>query len=176
MKLPDFNGIELIKKINSLNIIKSPSIIIISGEISLISEFKIKHSICNIIHKSESIEHIYNKVKEIINELNYLNFENNIKDEILSELSDLGYSLKYKGTHYILESIIYIYRNNNLDLLDNLEKNVYKYIAFKNNKTINNIKTNIIKSTSLISKNINITPKLVISNVLIKLTNTYNLY
>ena len=177
LKLPDFNGIELIKKINLLNSITYPSIIVISGETSLLGEFRDNQYICNIINQSENVKSIYNKVKELINELNYINYKNDIKDDVLSELSDLGYSLKYKGTYYILEAIVYIYRNNNLDLLDNLEKNVYKYIAFKNNKTINNIKTNIIKSTNLISKNnINITPKLVISNILIKLTNNYKLY
>lgn len=177
LKLPDFNGIELIKKINVLNSIKHPNIIVISGDTSLLSNFRINQYICNIINKSENIKSIYDKIKETINELNYQSCQNNIKNEIISELTSLGYSLKYKGTYYILEAIIYIYRNNNLNLLDNLEKNVYTYIAYKNNKTVNNIKTNIIKSTNLISKhNINITPKLVISNILVKLANTYKLY
>jgi len=64
-------------------------------------------------------------------------------------LEKLGYNWKYKGTNYLLEAIIYIYKNNNLDLLDNLEKNVYKYISCRYNKSINNVKTNIIKATNI---------------------------
>ncbi len=63
-----------------------------------------------------------------------------------------------------------------------LERNVYKYISLKNNKTILNIKTSIINSTNYVydyqnseiltqyfSSNIKITPKLVIATVLRKI-------
>lgn len=67
--------------------------------------------------------------------------------------------------------------SNNLDLLDNLESNVYKYVSFKYNKSLNNIKTNIIKATMKINRNkqmyIDYTPKLVISDVVIRLLNNY---
>lgn len=49
--------------------------------------------------------------------------------------------------------------SNNLDLLDNLESNVYKYVSFKYNKSLNNIKTNIIKATMKINRNKQITVK-----------------
>lgn len=58
--------------------------------------------------------------------------------------------------------------------MDNLEKNVYKYIAYKNNKNVNNIKTNIVKSTErLINSKQSIidttTPKQAINVILNKL-------
>ena len=78
--------------------------------------------------------------------------------------------------------MIYIYKKEQIELVDNLEKNVYKYIAIKNNKTLANIKTNIIKATNYVyihqdkeilykyfSIHIKITPKLVISTILNKL-------
>lgn len=49
--------------------------------------------------------------------------------------------------------------SNNLDLLDNLESNVYKYVSSKYNKSLNNIKTNIIKATMKINRNKQITVK-----------------
>lgn len=64
-----------------------------------------------------------------------------------------------------------------MDLLDNIERNVYKYISYKHNKSINNIKTNIIKSTNSIKKHdntvTNLTPKFVISNILVEIINNY---
>ena len=105
-----------------------------------------------------------------------------IKKKITEELSNLGYNFKYKGTYYLLETIMTIYEHGSEELLDNLEANVYKIIAYKNNKTINNIKTNIIKATSLayicqkenkineyFGFEIKPTPKVVISTVIQKI-------
>lgn len=91
------------------------------------------------------------------------------------DLQEMGYNFKYRGTLYILDAIEYIYKSNNMDLLENLEKNVYNIIANKYNKSINNIKTNIIKSTNSIQNNNNDykenTPKAIITKILIKLCN-----
>lgn len=105
-----------------------------------------------------------------------------INKKVIWELSNLGYNFKLKGTQYIVETIMYIYKKKNIDLLDNLEENVYKAIAIKNNKSLSNIKTNIIKSTKFVdtyqnknilykyfSLDIKITPKLVISTILNKI-------
>ncbi len=105
-----------------------------------------------------------------------------INKKVIWELSNLGYNFKLKGTQYIVETIMYIYKKQNIDLLDNLEENVYKVIAIKNNKSLGNIKTNIIKSTKFVdtyqnknilykyfSLDIKITPKLVISTILNKI-------
>lgn len=105
-----------------------------------------------------------------------------ISQEIAKELLLLGYNFKLEGTHYLLETISYIYNKNNMKLLKNLEKNVYKEIAIKNGKKILDIKTSIIRATNYVynyqdedklyeyfSINIKITPKLVISTILNKL-------
>ncbi len=106
-----------------------------------------------------------------------------IRQKVLNELLLLGYNFKLKGTQYLLESIMYIYTKKEMNLLENLEKNVYKYISEKNNKSLLNIKTSIIKSTNYVygyqnknvldeyfSIDIKITPKLVISTILEKLS------
>lgn len=105
-----------------------------------------------------------------------------IRQKVLNELSLLGYNFKLKGTQYLLDSIVYIYTKKNMNLLENLEKNVYRYISEKNNKSLLNVKTSIIKSTNYVyeyqdknvlddyfSIDIKITPKLVISTILEKL-------
>lgn len=105
-----------------------------------------------------------------------------IKQKIEEQLMTLGYNFKYKGTKYLIDCILFVYEKNNIEILDNLEQNVYKYIAIKNNSSINNIKTTITKSTNYtytyqdknifiqyFSLDIKITPKLVISTILRKL-------
>lgn len=120
----------------------------------------------------QALIEIEKKTKKDIKSYNVIN----------KQLLLLGYNFKQKGSKYLCESIEYIYKSENLELVDNLEKNVYKYIAIKNNKTLINIKTNIIKATEYVynnqdkeflykyfSINNKITPKLVISTILNKM-------
>lgn len=176
LKLPDSTGIEFIEEIERLNLVTKPNIIIISGETSLIKEIKNRYNFYT-ISKLESEEFIFNRIKQVIAEIRYLKAEKQISKEIVTQLLDIGYNFKYKGTQYIFESISYIYKSNNIELLDNLEQNVYKYIGYKYKKTINNVKTNIIKATNHVQRNksdgINLTPKAIISDILIKIINNY---
>lgn len=126
---------------------------------------------------------IISKINEYFSKVSkYILYRDEYKEKITNQLSILGYNFKFKGTKYLLESILYIYEIDNEEAIENLEQNVYKYIAIKNNKTVTNIKTNIIKSTNYVYKfqnkeilykyfslNIKITPKLVISTILNKL-------
>ena len=167
------NSYKIIEEIKYLNIIKKPRIVALSQNIELINKISNNNQICETIYKLESFETIYRKIEKVIYDMDYDN-SIKIKNFISSELLNMGDSIKYKGTQYILESIIYIYENNNLDLLDNLEQNVYKHISSKHNKSINNIKTNIIKATNEREKEklslYRLTPKLSIMTILNKIS------
>lgn len=177
LNLPDATGIELINNIRSFNFIKKPTIIIISSELPLIKKAKNEESF-SIINKIESSDYILKQIAQTIEEMQYYKIKENLNKDVLFYLSTLGYNFKRKGTMYIAEAILFIYKSNNLDLLDNLEKNVYKYVALKNKKSINNIKTNIIKATNLIPRNNfyqnDLTPKIIISDIVLKLINAYS--
>ena len=177
LKLPDGSGLDIITEVKCSNYAKKPNIIILSEYKELITN-NLGDNIINVIGKLEENELIYNKILKSVNAINFSTFESSIKELVISRLTKIGYNWKYKGTLYILETIMYIYQHNNIDLLDNIEKNVYKYISYKHNKSINNIKTNIIKSTNSIRNNdyttINLTPKFVISNILTEIINKYN--
>lgn len=177
LKLPDGSGLDIITEVKCSNYAKKPNIIILSEYKELITN-NLGDNIINVIGKLEENELIYNKILKSVNAINFSTFESSIKELVISRLTKIGYNWKYKGTLYILETIMYIYQHNNIDLLDNIEKNVYTYISYKHNKSINNIKTNIIKSTNSIRNNdyttINLTPKFVISNILIEIINKYN--
>lgn len=177
LKLPDGSGLDIITEVKCSNYAKKPNIIILSEYKELITN-NLGDNIINVIGKLEENELIYNKILKSVNAINFSTFESSIKELVISRLTKIGYNWKYKGTLYILETIMYIYQHNNIDLLDNIEKNVYTYISYKHNKSINNIKTNIIKSTNSIRNNdyttINLTPKFVISNILTEIINKYN--
>ena len=122
LKLPDNNGIEIIKKVKSINCVKEPEIIIISEDKQLMNKVISDYKIYNIISKLEKDDILHRKIEEIIRNIYISNNKGNIRAFISNELEKIGYNWKYKGTHYILEAIIYIYQSNNMDLLDNLEK------------------------------------------------------
>lgn len=173
LNLPDENGIYIIDKIKYLNTIKNPYIVIISEDRKLIEIINERQISFDVISKFESNNIIYNRIKKIIHEIKFSTNEKEIKEFVVSEMSNIGYNWKYKGTLYMLETILYIYQNNNMDLLDNLERNVYKYISYRNGKKINNVKTNIIKATNAIKNGDNLTPKFVVSNILTKIISNY---
>ena len=162
-----------------LDIISNTQINAILSNKKLKITSKIQIPIFNVIEeKTEN-----SKIDECLTEINKKEIiENEIKNDIIKQLLLLGYNFKHKGTHYLIESIIYIYKKEQMELVDNLEKNVYKYIAIRNNTTMINVKTNIIKATNYVyryqdkevlykyfSINIKVTTKLVISTILNKL-------
>lgn len=122
LKLPDSEGTEIIEKVKTLNEIKQPEIVIISRDMTLINNVKKTYKNLNVISKLSSGELIYREIQRIVYEMNYIRQKEQIEKIITSELMKIGYDFKYKGTLYMFETINHIYRNNNLDLLDNLEK------------------------------------------------------
>lgn len=110
LKMPEINGLQVIEKLKKLNMIKFPRIIVISGENPLIKYVQLKDNVCDIIVKTEDRDIIYKKIMKIVNDINYELTYDKVKEKTISILLDMGYSLKHKGTRYIIESIMYIYR------------------------------------------------------------------
>lgn len=171
LQMPTLNGIEVLRKVEELNLLKTPKFLIITGDLQLVSELRENKNVCNVILKSENEENITRKIKEVIDDINYETNLIDAKSKVVSEVCDMGYNIKLVGTKYLIEAIMYIYESNNLSLVDNLEKNVYKVIAYRHKKTIVNVKTNISKSTrTMYGTNTKSTPKNVINNVLAKVS------
>lgn len=177
LNVSDGRGINILKELNYMNTIKKPQIIIISEDIKLTRlEYK-NNYICETINKLETFESILDKIEKVINNFNCATNCSQIEALVTSEIIKLGYNIKYKGTFYIIEAIMYVYNRNNFDFVDNLEQNVYRYISYKHKKSINNIKTNIIKATNEREKEkmllYKLTPKSSIITVLNKVRNQY---
>lgn len=167
----DLTILEMLKEFNIMNFTNKIRFVIISEDISFIEEHNnYSNKYLYIIQKSCNMDVIYEKITQIANEIRNEKNYYSVKSRVVSELIGMGYDFKYAGTKYILESIMFIYRNNTLDLLNNLEKNVYKFVSYNNKKTLGNIKTSIIKSTELVNGNDGrITPKSVISEISTKI-------
>lgn len=65
---------------------------------------------------------------------------------IVKELTKLGYNLKYKGTKYLIDTILQMYDKQH-SMVDNLQSVIYPIVAKKYNKTVHNIKSSIGKAT-----------------------------
>ena len=176
LKMPKLDGIEVINSVNRLNHFISPKFIIISGDFSSIKILKKNSNITNIINKAETDENICRKIEPTVNEINYLLQLPKVKEYIITQLLEFGYDFKLRGTSYIMEAILYIYSNNNLNLLDNLEQNVLKYIAYTNQKSLLNIKTSISKATSATQKSLSMkmTSKSIITLITIQIIHKFN--
>ena len=172
----DFKMINL----DSIKSIKNISNIIFISEDSTSFNKIINHPM--VIDVIDKIDNSYCKVKNIIEDKMLMVKQNNIEQYIINELNLLGYDFKYKGIQYLLEAILYIYKNKKLKLLQNLEKNVYSYVATVNNTSILNVKTSIIRATNYMyiyqsdktkdkyfSFNYKPTPKTVITTIILKI-------
>jgi len=71
-----------------------------------------------------------------------------IETFIISELNDLKFNFTHLGSTYIMESIQILYYNNLENSPFNLEKDVYSIVASKHHQSVQNIKSNICKSSN----------------------------
>ena len=110
LKMPEIDGFEVIERLKKLNMIKFPKIIVISGENPLIKDIQLGDNVFDVIVKTEDRDIIYKKIMQTVNGINYELTYNKVREKTISKLLDMGYSLKHKGTRYIIECIMYIYR------------------------------------------------------------------
>lgn len=149
LKLPKASGIDIIEYIENNNLYKyNNSIIITSGELSMLTKHLNSPYIFSCHSKSDGYYNIIKSLKSLIDTKNN-EFENNkIKDEIYNELNELNYNFSYNGTKYLAEAIFEIYKLK--DTFDGkLEKRIYSIIAQKYNKKPNTIYCNIKQATKI---------------------------
>lgn len=166
LQMPKMNGLEVLEQMKKMNLIKIPKVIIISGDLPLLDYASIGNIVRCIILKTEDSESIYEKILRTVNEIKYETNYNDVRNEVIEKLKNMGLSLKHKGTRYLIDCAMYAYGNNNLDIIDNLEKNIYKFVARQHKTSADNIKSNIVKATRCSTKNnINLSPKDIITEL-----------
>lgn len=152
-KLPIYDGLDILQK---LTIAKQDqykkSIIFLTNDITLSKNILSHNMIFDSFLNTESFSVIISSLKKLVKSKQ--DNENNayIKTKIINELQTIGYNLSHNGTHYIAESVLLIAAFN-YDA-ENLSKNIYPKVSKIYNKSLNNIKTNIITATDAAYKNI----------------------
>lgn len=114
------------------------------------------------------------ELKKILNNFFFKIDEKLIYKKVYNLLFNSNFNFKLLGTTYLINSIVYSYINIDNNVSDNLEKNVYPYIAKKFNVSNSNVKWSIIRSINNYyeSNNNQIdkpTPKNLINELLCKL-------
>lgn len=98
------------------------------------------------------IKHYLNKINKSVNKCNKVQNEGRwivIREKIRNELINLEYDFANIGTIYLLDIIEMVCQKENvLELLSDVEKNLYSFISKKYNKNIKTVKSNIVTATN----------------------------
>jgi len=181
--LPTHKGLYIINNLSEAhqNLYKN-SIIFLCQDEEKIKYMKNRKVIFELILNPESITSILSSLKKLVEAKSDTSSPKYIKNKIIAELQSIGFNLAHCGTQYLLEAILLI-AIHKYDC-ENLNKNVYPKICKKFNKTMNNVKTNIVVATAKaydaiepatlkrhlkIPENMRPTPKMVINCILKKL-------
>lgn len=147
LKLPHYNGIEILNYIETNNLIKyKNSIIVISGEVELLMQIRNNPYLYSYIDKMSGLDNALKEINKLIEVKEQE--KSSIEYKICEELRKLHYNFLYIGTKYLEEYILLMYNKNNWENIK-LEKDIYTILSKKYKKTVNNIKTNIINATDL---------------------------
>ena len=68
------------------------------------------------------------------------------KEQLLKILTEIGFNLKLSGTMYLIDSILYKNTFKGGSSFEKLEKDIYSYVAQKNNTTVKIVKWSIERS------------------------------
>ncbi len=87
--------------------------------------------------------------QNVLNNINFILHDGDLERKrvnIMRELEYIGYRFKYKGSHYLLDTILQLYSKQN-SMVDDLQSVIYPIIAKKYDKSVYNVKSSINKAT-----------------------------
>lgn len=141
--IPIYNGIEILERISNDQKEKfKKSIIVISADDKFLPQLTNNPLVFDYIVKGTEPNKIIEKISKLIQNKSV----EAKKKQIVNELKKIGYNVNYKGTLYLVNTILELYFNKNI-YGDNLERTIYPIIAKMFNKTPHNIKCNINNAT-----------------------------
>lgn len=152
-QLAFYDGLDILEKlpIAKQNEYKD-SIIFLANDELLAKNIKSHSLIFDSFLNTTSFSIIISSIKKLVENKQSNANTAYIKTKIINELVTIGYNLSHNGTHYIAESVLLI-ATLNYDG-ENLSRNIYPKVSQMYNKSLNNIKTNIITATDAAYKNI----------------------
>ncbi len=118
------------------------SIIIMSDMFSQIENISKNNMIVEYILQESDRDEIIYKVNKVVEKKDI-----DVKRKaIIKELEYINYNTDYKGTNYLIDTILQVYRNKKI-MIENLQKDVYPIISQIHKKSINTIRCNIRHAT-----------------------------
>lgn len=129
LKLPHYNGIEILNYIETNNLIKyKNSIIVISGEVELLMQIRNNPYLYSYIDKMSGLDNALKEINKLIEVKEQE--KSSIEYKICEELRKLHYNFLYIGTKYLEECILLMYNKNNWENIK-LEKDIYTILSKK---------------------------------------------
>lgn len=129
----------------------------------LIKKFEAKIIICDDTKNFKSSKHTlfishnssFASLREELNCFISRIDESIVYRRVYKVLQKLNFNFRLNGTNYLIDAIVYSYINKEAYVVDNLEKNVYPFVATKFNVTPLNVKWSIVRSINSMNSNIN---------------------
>ena len=103
---------EIIRNFKKIQYYAKSRIFLIVKEIEFIKQMKLDLFIVEYSTELESSEIIIRKIKRIIQQIKFKDATKNAKNLIQKELVKLGFNYKYKGTKYLIDSILQIWKKD----------------------------------------------------------------
>lgn len=144
LKLPDMTGMDIIDYISKNKLERYiSSIIIVTGEMEMLSKVIGNQYIFNYCSKINSTNFLIEQIKLLLSQKH--TEKDTLYIRIKKEMEKLNFNFSYIGTKYLYDCICECAKNYNIYDI-NLTKNIYPIIAKKYNKKISSIKANIFHS------------------------------
>ena len=148
LKMPVYNGLEVLEKINKDKKEKyKHSCIVLSGEIEYIQRLRENDMVIRCLYKGMEFNEIISKIMEEVKNKIQEKKSENFKNAIINQITYIGYNRAHLGTKYLIDVIHFMLLNKDYEC-DNLKKYIYPYIAIKNNTSVHNVKNNIERATN----------------------------
>lgn len=122
IKMPIMNGTDLVNKLVKEEF-ELPKIILISSYSENFKKFRIVEFVSRTLSKPFEFETLNKYIKELIDE----DSEKNLNDDIMDILSKFDFNVRSVGYSYLVDCIKICLKETKY--LNNLEKNLYPYIA-----------------------------------------------
>lgn len=146
LKLPDMSGNTIIDYIEKHNMNEyKNSIIVRSGYIELINKLRLNPYVFSYSFKGSSTDMLIKEIKRLTDEKKIGEEDSDLRKKTNQLLHNLHFNFTHLGTKYLSDCIC-----NAVKISDKyniiLQKDLYPDIAQKYNKSLHNVKNNIIKS------------------------------
>ena len=144
---PNYSGVDILAYIDKHGLYKyRNSVIAISSKLNTLNVLTYHSYLFSYHFKDVDYDSIIESLKLCVDEKNNALILEDVRKKIHDELEYLNYNYSYKGTTYLEETILELYKVK-YDFDSNLSQSIYPILAHRHKKSISTIYGNIKQST-----------------------------